>query len=547
MAATMPVATRRPTSLAAAAAAVRHRRATWPWWLAGAAGATLVLTVRDLLDPDVWWHLAVGRLIAAHGIPRVEPFSFLPAAHPWVGQQWLYEVLLAGAVRAGGAGLPMLVMGLVGSGALLLAALAVPRRERLSGPAVAAATLLSGVVAAQVLGVRGQVLTVAGSAACLVVLSRWRDGATRSVWALPPLFLVWANLHAGFVAGLALLLLGAATVAVHRRLDPSAQAGARLRPLGAAVLLSAAATLLTPAGIHLAGYIVDTFTTGTLTQQITEWQSPNFHGLGMRLFEAEALLLVVLWALGRRLDPVDAVLTTAALLATLQAQRNVSLFAVVALPQLARAATVAITRHGRRVRRIWRGWRAWRRPGRVAGRITGPRRSPAPAWFGPATVTVVLALTLVAGVAPRLSPSHTAAFEAANEPEAAATYVAAHLRGQRLYSTYEWGGYLAERFPTGRVVFAYGESAVLGDAVLQRYLDVHVLRPTWQAVLREEHVTHAVLPDGSREVAALSEVGWRSLCHDATAGAVVMAAGPLPASTDPVPDATAAPACSSRR
>jgi hypothetical protein len=538
MRATVPVATRSVTSLAAAAAAVRRRRATWRWWLTGAVGLSLVLTVRDLADPDVWWHLAVGRLIADHGIPTVEPFSFLHAAHPWVGQQWLYEVLLAGAVGLGGAGLAMLLMGLAGSGALLLAALAVPSRERRSGPAIAAATLLSATVAAQVLGVRGQVITVAGSAACLLVLGRWREGTTRWVWALPPLFLAWANLHAGFLAGFAILGLGAATVAVHRRLDPPAEPGARLRPLASALLLSCAATLLTPAGVHLAGYIVDTFTNGTLTQQITEWRSPDFHGLGMRLFELEALLLVVLWALGRRLDPVDAVLGTAAILATLQAQRNVSLFAIVALPQVARAATVAATLHGPRMRRAWR---------RAHSRPPGRSRRPAPGWFGPASATLVVALTLAAGVAPRLTSSHTAAFEAANEPAAAADYVAAHLRGQRLYSTYEWGGYLAERFPGGRVVDVYGESAVLGDALLQRYLDVHLLRPGWQRVLRQDGVTHAVLPQGSREVAALGEVGWRSLCHDAAAGAVVMVAGAAPAPADPVPDAEAAPPCASPR
>src|SRR5207302_1772229 len=44
-------------------------------------------------------------------------------------------------------------------------------------------------------------------------------------------------------------------------------------------------------------------------------------------------------------------------------------------------------------------------------------------------------------------------------------------------------------------------------------------------------------------VAAAEEVGWHSLCHDAAAGAVVIAAGPMPAPDAPIPDATAAPAC----
>ena len=61
-------------------------------WVIGAAVLSLVLTVQPFRDSDVWWHLAIGHYILAHGIPAVEPFSFLHAANPWVGQQWLYEV-----------------------------------------------------------------------------------------------------------------------------------------------------------------------------------------------------------------------------------------------------------------------------------------------------------------------------------------------------------------------------------------------------------------------------------------------------------------------
>ena len=74
----------------------------------------LVLAVQPFSNTDVWWNLALGRLITSSGIPAHEPFSFLPAAHAWIGQQWLYQVTLAGLVGAGGAGLASLVMGLVG-------------------------------------------------------------------------------------------------------------------------------------------------------------------------------------------------------------------------------------------------------------------------------------------------------------------------------------------------------------------------------------------------------------------------------------------------
>ena len=58
---------------------------------------------------------------------------------------------------------------------------------------------------------------------------------------------------------------------------------------------------------------------------------------------------------------------------------------------------------------------------------------------------------------PQLSPSAAASYEATTYPEAAAGYVAAHFPGQRIYTVDTWGGYLAYRFPDGRVVFLYDE------------------------------------------------------------------------------------------
>jgi hypothetical protein len=181
-------------------------------WIAGAAAVTLPFTVQQLRDPDVWWHLALGNLIRAHGIPSHEPFTFLGAPNPWVGQQWGYEVLLSLMIGAG-AWLAMVVMGLVGTGAFVVAVRTLPRGARVPGPFLAVSLLLSCLVGGSILGVRGQVVTVLFSAVTLWVLARWREGSVRVLWVLPPLLALWANLHAGFVTGPALCLVVAATVA----------------------------------------------------------------------------------------------------------------------------------------------------------------------------------------------------------------------------------------------------------------------------------------------------------------------------------------------
>lgn len=493
-------------------------------WILGAAAVLLAFTVQQLRDPDVWWHLALGDLIRAHGIPSHEPFSFLGAPNPWVGQQWGYEVLLSLMMQVG-AWLPMVVMGVVASAAFVVAARTVPRSVRVPGSFLALSMLLSCLVAASILGVRGQVVTVLGSAVTLWVLMRWREGSTRVLWVLPPLLCVWANLHAGFVSGIALCVLVGLSVAVWRLVQPGAAPAARLQPLAIAVVVAVVATLVNPAGVHIYPYIASTFTNPTLTEGITEWMSPNFHDWWLRLFEGEAMLLAVLWALSRRPDPIDVVLGIAALAITLQAQRNLPIFAIVAVPQIARYG--------------WAAWSTWVRP-----RARTVKRPAAPAFLAAAVIGVAVA---AGSIAPMASPHAVERSEATRFPEAAATFVAAHLRGQRIYSLYEWGGYLAWRFPMQHVVYIYGESAVFGAARLERYLDIHLIRPDWQDVLSTDGMTVAIVPAESQEATALLEIGWTTTCHDAASTAVVMQASPSGiighGPSTPPPDPASAPDC----
>jgi hypothetical protein len=466
-------------------------------WVIGAAVLSLVLTVQPFRDSDVWWHLAIGHYILAHGIPSVEPFSFLHAANPWVGQQWLYEVGLARVVDLGGAGTASLLMGVVASGALLIAALSIPRDRRPAGPVMAVALLLSALVAAQLLGVRGQVISLFGAALVLNMVMRWRRGSNMVLFALPVMFAIWANLHAGFVIGLGIVMLALLTArGVDRR---------RRLLLGVAIGASILATLVNPAGPALWSYVGATFTDPTITGVVTEWQSPDFHDVWLRLFEAEAILLVVVWVLSPHRDLFDLVLAGGAFAASLQAQRNVSLFALIAAPQLALYGEQAWTANRSRLPAL-RTLARWRRP---------------PSWFMGAMVAVVVVGTAVA-VVPQLTADSTARYEASHEPKAAADYVATHLAGHRLYSIDMWGGYLAGRFPAGRMVFVYDETAVFGTGALQQYLDVHDLRPDWSTVLVDNGIADAIVPAGAQEVSALRTLGWSVDCRDGSSGSVVM-------------------------
>src|SRR4051794_39613836 len=57
------------------------------------------------LDPDTWWHLAVGRYVVEHrAVPREDPFSRIGREQhvPWVAYSWLNEVAIYGVHHAAG-------------------------------------------------------------------------------------------------------------------------------------------------------------------------------------------------------------------------------------------------------------------------------------------------------------------------------------------------------------------------------------------------------------------------------------------------------------
>lgn len=504
-------------------------------WLIGACIVALICTVHGITDPDFWWHLAIGRLIGQSGIPTTEPFAFAHSQFSWVGQQWLFEVMLAHLTAWGGAVADMVVMGLVGAAAFFVAGMSGTRRSQVVGPALAISVVINGFVAAQVMGVRGQIISVLGVAIVVFILSRWREAdqhtvgrlrGDRIVWLLPPLFLLWANFHAGFIAGLAII---AVMCVLPRR--PSWGISGHRTPLIGALAVSLIATLITPAGIHLYPYISQTFFNPTLTQLITEWQSPNFHNTLLRLLELEIVALVALWCLDDGPPQwADVVLAGGAVIATLDAQRNVALFAVIATPQLARYGQAVWQRHHHRLR-------------------IRPRALYAPTKAAAIVTAIGLLLCCSAGVGVGLRPlfvtAHTDPAAGFGWPEYAADYVAAHFPGQRIFSTYEDGGYLAYRFPKGRVVYIYGESAVFGDATLQQYANIAFLAPNWLSLFDSLDARHAILPEDEPDVAALRELGWTLNCYDSSAQSVVMSAGgpPLTATSPSGIDLSTLPAC----
>jgi hypothetical protein len=99
---------------------------------------------------------------------------------------------------------------------------------------------------------RPQVMSTLAFLALLACMRAFDRGRHRSMLALPPLFLLWANTHGGWVLGGTLLAMWALTRLAASPGDPACRA------LVAACAAAAAVTFVNPGGAHLWTFLLET-------------------------------------------------------------------------------------------------------------------------------------------------------------------------------------------------------------------------------------------------------------------------------------------------
>lgn len=465
--------------------------------------ASFAAGVDVLDDPDLFWHLRLGRWILDHlSVPHHELFSYTAQGNPMTAHEWGSEVLFTAVNAVGGLLAVALLMAVVGWSALV--ALALRSRARGAGPVVVALALLLGARAAEpVLGTRPQVITVALVCWTLLLAERHLARGGRRVWLLAPLGLLWANLHAGFVLGVGALALCAGLEAARRLLRrPDAAPWARIGSLGGAVAAMAALACLNPNGPGLYRYVVQT-SASERAKPITEWHAPNFHDpatLGLLVLLVSFVLLLVL---GGRPSLRDLGLAVAGLAASLLAVRNTSLAVALALPVWALMLQQVADRFaGRRLARRARSahGREARRPQRPAVMIGG--------------AVVALALAVDGVVVARAASDASAAGVARAYPSCAAQALRSAGDGVRVFAPYFDSGYLIEQlWPSGRV-YLYGESVSLGQATFDTYDRILFGGPGTLQLLASSGTNAVVIPPGGLGNTLSASAQWRHVLDD---------------------------------
>ena len=446
-----------------------------PAWLAATIIlATVLFSPAVLNDGDTFSHIAAGDWMIQHrAVLAHDPFSYTRQGAPWIAHEWLAEILMAGAYRAAG------WSGVVALTALAAAAAFYNLGRHLSRWLPAGATLVLLVLAIACITpdmlARPHILALPVFEAWVAGLAVARARQRAPSWWLLPLMCLWANLHGGFLIGLAVVV----PLALEAMLaEPRRMRAVALR-WGGFLAGAIAASLLTPHGVG--GVLLGIRMSGMAEiSGVSEWQPTNF----ATLQPLELLILIGLYlGLGRgaRLPLLRLLVALGLLHMALQHTRHLMLIGVILPLLVAGPLAQALP------------------PGQLR-----PRTLPWLHAAGLALAAVLLALRLTTPIARTDGPT---------APITALAHVPAALRAQPVLNDYAFGGYLifahVRPFIDARVEL-YSAAALRQYAAITR-----PDRAALEAALRGDAVRWTILSPGNPAVALMDVLpDWHRIYAD---------------------------------
>jgi hypothetical protein len=453
--------------------------------LAGIWGASRVASSGDL-----WIALGCGRYILSHGVTRTDPFSFNSPPGTWVNQNWLSHVLFTLIERASGlSGLGLWKFIVAIAIGWLTASTA--RALGASRAVAAACAIAMAAMGRPFYDIRPNLHTVLLSAVTIRWLAGTGPRTPMRYWPIPLVFVLWANLHGGFLFGIVALFAAAGTftfLRLFRRGEAVGWPAVLLLPF-----LGLAATIVSPYGITnlTHPYAITMGPDAAHWRQVKEWMppyGPSAKGeAGVLAFwilcGASALIVVFAAARGRRKSvPSDRVahskdsqslisigaIALAGFFLSVTSRRFVPLFSLAVIPFLAGIlarttpgllSSMSVRRKGATVPAA-RGKRKHKQDARAedGGRIArrGPRGLVWPASAAATAIVVGFSAVPILFFGNGLWPTSLGPggrlVRADEQPSEAARFLVTSGARGRVLTTWVWGGYLlyCEPFDDGQ-------------------------------------------------------------------------------------------------
>ena len=463
-------------------------------------GGFLFITSHSI-DPDLGWHLAAGKWISwHHAVPRTDIYSHTMQGFSWVDHEWLSDLCLWWLQVHGLWWIVVLLFTFFA--AAPFAVWLYRSRSFLDLWFI----LLAAMFMPRIIGVRPQVISFFLFFIFYEIFSQryYLNAESQKIFKqdifpnariswwfllLPIFFLLWANLHVGFVLALGFLGFMGAFYIIWQWWVTSHIPWRMVITDASIFFLSALATLANPYGWRVYEFFYHALRSPETSKYIIEWQSV----LAFPLFSTcvfIAMVLLFLFQLRREYPRHVFAVGSLMLVGYLRSVRNGPLFFIVAIPALTQGVQL------------------------LSQKISAVRQQ-AHMPFTPSElkkmqqIGLALVVTGLFGFVYVLNQ-----FQNPGYPVIAAQNLREYIRQGNevtLFNEYGWGGYLIWQVPEVRVFIDGRMDAWVdqnGNSAMREYIAATdtTMPDAWKEVFRRRQITAVLVPNTAPP--PMESLGW---------------------------------------
>jgi len=464
----------------------------------------LIIALRVPLDTDMWWHLRAGEETwNSQSVYLVDTLSYTRAGEPWINHSWLAQVIMIGLYKLGEYKALSLWVGVTAALSMFFLYLQMEGHALIKTFLVLFASFVSSVIWSP----RPQIFSFLLFAITGFIIFRFKTAGKKQLYWLAPIFIVWSNLHGGYILGIILIfsvVLGEIFDQVMGEKSENSLNWDEISLLSIWGIAGFVLAAVNPNGIKM--WIIPFQTVGvdSLQNLINEWASPDFHQ------PIQQLMLVLLFgtfaAVGlskRRLSGSELLNVTIFGILALTARRNFAPFALVATPVLSKHLTSLLPE--------WKSHLTERF--KFISNLTqyqNKSRQEINKTIQLIVNTVVVFTLIFTAGYKWINVSNQEFVEKTEQniyPIDAVNWIKKEMPEGNLLNEYNWGGYLAW-YLRDYQLFVDGRTDLFGDEIIENWLDLFNAAGNWEKSIAEWEINTIFLKRDRPIVQALVQSGW---------------------------------------
>jgi hypothetical protein len=423
--------------------------------------AIFLLSIRPIGENDTGLHLMTGEYIVTHGtVPLYDIFSYTAQGMRWIAHYWLSDVVFYFIYLLSGFwGLIIFIALLAALTYFFVLKITWMKAGKTILPLIL--LVLFAYLALELWVVRPQIFSYFLAVLLVYILEKWRTSSNNKyLYWLPPIFLVWANMHAGIVLGIAIFGLYCAVEVIHKRSFRSVKIPIVI------FIVSALATLLNPNGYKVIFYS-QIIAPVIKAMGIGEWQSLlNYTSI----WQAKVFIVLMIvsfvfvwWQALRkernffRIDWISLGLVTGAMVMPLMSIRHIAFFPLLALPVVSDYLSSYLKQKDLRVESV------------------------------PFAIPLIIVLGIILILGPLLRLNRFSLIDEAKLPEKAANFIKNNNLPEPIFSPQYFNGYLIWKLWPQYKIFKDGRNEVFVGEPDYDYAAILLQYGDWQKLIDDKY------------------------------------------------------------